>query len=102
LQTKLKEALMKAYFCEGADLTQNTTLTQIVIQSGLSAEAASAVLNDTAAHQEVASQDAELGKIGINGVPFFIINRKLGVSGAQSPQALLEAMEQVLASDSGA
>jgi predicted DsbA family dithiol-disulfide isomerase len=99
LQNQLKEALMKAYFCEGADLTQNATLTQIAIQSGLSAQAASAVLNDPAAHQEVASQDAELRKIGINGVPFFIINRKLGVSGAQSPQALLEAMEQVLSSD---
>ena len=38
--------------------------------------------------------DVEARAAGIGGVPFFIFNRKLGVSGAQDPDVLLEAMEQ--------
>jgi predicted DsbA family dithiol-disulfide isomerase len=97
LQATLKEALMQAYFCKGADLTQDATLRQIAVQSGIPAEAAHAVLNDTAAHQTVAAEDAELRRIGISGVPFFIINRQYGISGAQPAEALVAAMEQALA-----
>jgi predicted DsbA family dithiol-disulfide isomerase len=96
LQAQLKEALMKAYFCEGADLTQDATLLHIAASAGMPHEAANAVLNDQAALQEAAAQDAELRRIGINGVPFFIINRQFGISGAQPPEALLAAMEQAL------
>jgi predicted DsbA family dithiol-disulfide isomerase len=99
LQAKLKEALMQAYFCEGADLTQNATLQDIAMKAGMPAEAANAVLNDAAAAQETAAQDAELRRIGISGVPFFIINRKIGVSGAQAPEALLAAMEQAMSAE---
>lgn len=98
-QASLKEALMKAYFCNGADLTQDATLQHIATSAGMSAEVAYAVLRDPATHEEAAAQDAELRRIGVNGVPFFILNRKLGVSGAQPPAALLAAMEQALAHD---
>jgi predicted DsbA family dithiol-disulfide isomerase len=97
VQAQVKEALMKAYFCEAADLTQDAQLIAIASGAGMSPEAAHAVLQNIAAHQEVAEQDAELRRIGISGVPFFIINRKFGVSGAQPPEALLTALEQALA-----
>jgi predicted DsbA family dithiol-disulfide isomerase len=97
VQAQVKELLMKAYFCEGADLTQDEQLQAIASAAGIPPEAAHAVLQDTASHQEVAAQDAELRRIGISGVPFFIINRKFGVSGAQPPEALLAALEQALA-----
>jgi predicted DsbA family dithiol-disulfide isomerase len=96
LQAALKEALMQAYFCQGADLTQLSTLQQIAVQAGMPVEAAHAVLNDSAAHQAVALEDAELRRIGIHGVPFFIINRQYGVSGAQPPHDLLAAVEQAM------
>ncbi len=96
LQGVLKEALMKAYFCGGADLTQDATLQSIAIEAGMPQKAVHAILQDTTAHQAVAAQDAELRRMGINGVPFFIINRKFGISGAQPPHALLATMEQAL------
>ncbi len=96
LQGSVKEALMKAYFCEAADLTQDATLQRIAASAGMPAEAAHAILGDTASHQDIAAQDAELRRIGISGVPFFIINRSIGISGAQPPEALLAAMEQAL------
>jgi predicted DsbA family dithiol-disulfide isomerase len=97
VQAQVKEALMRAYFCEGSDLTQDASLQNIASAAGMPPEAAHAILQDTASHQEVAAQDAELRRIGISGVPFFIINRKFGISGAQPPEALLAALEQALA-----
>lgn len=97
VQAQVKEALMKAYFCEGADLAQDANLQKIASAAGMPPEAAHAVLQDTASQQEVAEQDAELRRIGISGVPYFILNRQIGVSGAQSPENLLAAMEQALA-----
>ncbi|MFM7332129.1 MAG: DsbA family protein, partial [Brachymonas sp.] len=84
----------RAYFCEGADLTQEAMLMQIATQAGMPAEAAHAVLQDGAAHQAVAAEDEELRRIGISGVPFFIINRKFGISGAQPAEAILQTIEQ--------
>jgi predicted DsbA family dithiol-disulfide isomerase len=94
VQAQVKEDLMKAYFCEGADLTQDAQLVQIASAAGLPPQAAQAALQDTASLEEIAAQEEELRRIGVSGVPFFIINRQYGVSGAQSPEALLAAMEQ--------
>ncbi len=96
LQAKLKEALMKAYFCEGADLTQEAVLLRIAANAGMPLDAANFALHDTAVHQDIAAQDAELRRIGISGVPFFIINRSISVAGAQPSDALLVAFEQAL------
>jgi predicted DsbA family dithiol-disulfide isomerase len=100
VQAVLKEALMIAYFMQGQDLTSDTVLAHIASSAGLASDTAQAVLRDSAAHQAVAEQDAELRGLGISGVPFFIINRKLGISGAQPAEALLAAMEQALSEPS--
>ena len=42
---------------------------------------------------------SKLAGAGIGGVPFFIFNRKIGVSGAQDPETLVDAMEQALAKE---
>ncbi len=99
MQAQVKEELMKAYFCEGADLTLDAQLLSIATRAGMPPEAAHAVLQDAATQQEVAEQDGELRRIGISGVPYFILNRQIGVSGAQTPENLLAAMEQALAPD---
>lgn len=99
VQAQVKEDLMKAYFCEGADLTQDAQLQAIATRAGMPPEAAHAVLQDTATQQEVAEQDTEMRRIGISGVPYFILNRQIGVSGAQTAENLLAAMEQALVPD---
>ncbi len=99
VQAQVKEELMKAYFCEGADLTQDAQLQAIATRAGMPPEAAHAVLQDTATQQEVAEQDTEMRRIGISGVPYFILNRQIGVSGAQTAENLLAAMEQALVPD---
>ncbi len=96
LQGQLKEALMVAYFMQGQDLSSDAVLTHIATSAGLGAAATQAALQDTAAQEAIATQEAQLRNLGISGVPFFIINRQFGVSGAQPPEALLAAMEQAL------
>jgi predicted DsbA family dithiol-disulfide isomerase len=54
-------------------------------------------LSDPAQRQAVSQADAQARQMGISGVPFFIFNQKVAVSGAQDPQALLAAMQQAAA-----
>ena len=95
-QSQVKEALMQAYFCNGADLTDDAELGGIATRCGVPVEAVIQRLQDTSALQRIATQDAKLRELGITGVPFFIFNQKVVVSGAQPAEALLDAMVQSL------
>jgi predicted DsbA family dithiol-disulfide isomerase len=98
-QDQVAEELFKAYFVEGRDLTDAATLADIAARSGLDRDAAAAYLASDADRELVAQADAEARNAGIGGVPFFIFDRKVGVSGAQGEEALLQAMEQARAGE---
>ena len=93
-QDAVAEALFKAYFIEGADLTQRETLADLAARAGLDRDAALRYLESDEDRDEVLQADVEARRAGVNGVPFFIFNRRVGVSGAQEADVLLEAMEQ--------
>jgi predicted DsbA family dithiol-disulfide isomerase len=97
-QDELAEALFRAHFVEGANLTERETLADIAARAGLDREAAAAYLAGDEDRDAIARADVEARNAGIGGVPFFIFNRRIGVSGAQEPETLLAAMEQALAS----
>lgn len=103
-QDALKERLLRAYFSEGARLSDPTTLAGLVRDVGLDAEAALAVLASDQYTDEVRRDEATAAQLGIRGVPFFKIGR-YGVSGAQPvellSQVLLKAREELDASDPG-
>ncbi len=96
IQNQLKEALMQAYFVQAADMTDDAQLLRIAVQSGMPQADSERALGDSAGLQATSELDADIRQQGINGVPFFIINRRIGISGAQPPQALLSAMEQAV------
>ena len=95
-QNELSEELFRAHFMEGANLTDRETLAGIAARAGLDRKAAADYLAGDAGRDEIAQAEVEARSAGIGGVPFFIFNRKVGVSGAQDPEALLEAMEQAI------
>jgi predicted DsbA family dithiol-disulfide isomerase len=99
-QDELAEALFRAHFTEGANLTDRETLAGIAERAGLDRKAAADYLAGDADRDVIARADVEARSAGIGGVPFFIFNRKVGLSGAQDPEMLLDAMEQAL-HDSG-
>ncbi len=97
LQAEVKERLMRAYFSEAEPIGEVETLVRLVAEVGISAADARAALSGNAYIEEVRAEEHEATELGINGVPFFVIDRRYGVSGAQSPDVLLQALEQAWA-----
>ena len=68
----------------------------MALGAGLSSEAVQACLDSEEARQQVQASDVRARQMGVQGVPFFIFNNQVGVSGAHEPETLLQAMEQAL------
>lgn len=95
LQDRLVEALFKAYFIDGVDLTSNENLAAIAAAAGLDRQKVEQCLADPAARIAVRDEERQALGMGVEGVPFVIFDRRLAVSGAQGADALLEAIRQM-------
>jgi predicted DsbA family dithiol-disulfide isomerase len=92
VQGGVKEALLKAFFVDGADLADEQTLLRVAAGAGLERTQAEAALADEELRHAVAEEEEQARAMGVNGVPFFIFNKRLAVEGAQPPEVLLQAM----------
>ena len=92
VQPAVKEALMKAFFVDGLDLTDSQTLVRVATGAGLDRAEAESAIADEQLRRTVAEEEDKARAMGVHGVPFFIFNGKLAVEGAQPPEVLLEAM----------
>jgi predicted DsbA family dithiol-disulfide isomerase len=92
----IKERLLKAYFVECRFIGSTDVLAEIADEAGLNGAAARAFVTDPGQLAAVAQADAQTRSMGISGVPFFIFNQKVAVSGAQDPATLLAAMQQAI------
>ena len=88
----LVERLFAAYFVDGRFVGDRTELARIAAEAGLSADEARAMLDSDAAREQVENESREALDVGVRGVPFYIFNGRIAVSGAQDPKALLEAI----------
>ncbi len=90
----MEEKLFKAYFTEGKNFADHTTLVNLGADIGLNPEEISGMLSTQALADDV-NFDIEQGiRLGLRGVPFFVFNRKIGVSGAQDSEIFLQALEE--------
>ena len=94
LQGRVKEAFMHAYFIDGVDLTRTENLVAIATAAGLDRDKVEQCLADPASRQMVEQEERRARAMGVEGVPFFIFDGKLALSGAQGADALLDAMRQ--------
>jgi predicted DsbA family dithiol-disulfide isomerase len=94
LQDAMEERLFKAYFTEGAALGDSETLLKLATEVGLAADEVRTVLASDAYASEVRADIQRARRLGIQGVPFFAIDEKYGVSGAQPSDLLKEVLEQ--------
>ena len=94
LQDAVKERLMAGYFGEGRAISDRETLVALGASAGLDADETREMLASDRFAAEVRTDEQLARGFNISGVPFFVLDRKLGVSGAQSPEVLLEALEQ--------
>lgn len=97
VQSAVKERLLRAYFTEGAPVADRPTLARLAGEAGLDPAEATRVLDSAAYLAEVRADQAEARALGIQGVPFFVLDRRYGVSGAQPADVLLEALERAWA-----
>lgn len=90
----LVERLFAAYFTEGEAVSDHEVLVRIAGEAGLDADAARAMLASDAHAADVRNDESLASQYGISGVPFFAIDGKYGVSGAQSAEVLGSALRQ--------
>jgi predicted DsbA family dithiol-disulfide isomerase len=95
-EKELSEKLLYAYFTESKHIGDHETLADIAVSSGLDREKALAVLQDQNAFaSEVKLDEALAQQYGVRGVPFFVINQKYAISGAQPLETFTGALQKV-------
>jgi predicted DsbA family dithiol-disulfide isomerase len=94
-QLQVKEAMMKAYFEDGIDLSKKENLITVAVQAGLEKVNIEKLLSSDEGLPEVVLAEKEMQKLGITGVPFFIINNKYGISGAQPAETFIQVFEDI-------
>ncbi|MCG7336742.1 DsbA family oxidoreductase [Sporosarcina sp. ACRSM] len=96
---ELSERLLRAYFIEGQKIGTNDVLLALAEEVGLDRDRVKEVLESDAFTEEVRHDITEAGQIGVRGVPFFVINRKYAISGAQPAETFAEALRKVAAEE---
>jgi predicted DsbA family dithiol-disulfide isomerase len=94
VQPDVKERLMRGYFTESEPVGDHETLVKLAAEAGLDADEARAALQSDAYAEAVREDEMLAQRIGIQGVPFFVLGRRFGVSGAQPAELMLEALER--------
>lgn len=92
--SEMKERLMKAYFSEGVAIGERAELVRLATDAGLDEADVKAMLSSDQFAADVRADEARAREFGISGVPFFAIDERYGVSGAQPADVLLEALRQ--------
>lgn len=88
----LMERLFTAYFCEGRSLVGVAALADLASETGFDHDEVLAYLESEAGTSQVSEAERRAQAIGVTGVPFFIFNRRIAISGAQSTELLLQAI----------
>ncbi len=93
-QAAAKERLMRAYFTEGEAIADPETLIRVLAEVGVDPDEARDVLQTDRFAEDVREDELLAAQLGIQGVPFFVLDRRYGVSGAQPPEAARQALER--------
>ncbi|HET6624839.1 MAG TPA: DsbA family oxidoreductase [Nocardioidaceae bacterium] len=94
VQDQVKERLLRAYFTEGEPVGDRPTLVRLAAETGLEAAEVEKALEEQEYAEAVRADESEAGSLGISGVPFFVVDRKYGVSGAQPAEQLLPMLQR--------
>jgi predicted DsbA family dithiol-disulfide isomerase len=97
LQDELKERLLSAYFVEALPVGDHDVLTSLATEVGLPEQRVREVLGSQEFAADVEADAVEAAALGANGVPFFVIDRRYGVSGAQPAELFEQALKQAWA-----
>jgi len=97
VQDALKERLFVAYFSEGAAIGEPETLVRLAAEVGLDPEKCAEILAGDLYADEVRADEREARELGVTGVPFFVIDGKFAIPGAQDPETIRIVLERAWA-----
>lgn len=93
---EVADRLFRAFFTEGLDVSDPEVLAEILEEVGMGPDEVRDAFEDDELGEAVDRDITRARMLGVNGVPFYLINQKYGISGAQQPEAFESAFEQVL------
>jgi predicted DsbA family dithiol-disulfide isomerase len=94
VQDAVAEALFRAYFTDGRDLSDRATLAEIAAGAGLDHAEVVDLLAGDGGLDVVRAGEEQARRLGVSGVPFFVVNGRVALSGAQPPELFRQAFEQ--------
>lgn len=94
VQRELVGAVNQAYFAQARQVFDPAVLTEVAVGAGLGEAAVNRVLSGDGYAEEVRLDEAQARQLGIGGVPFFVFDQRLGVSGAQPAERFTQALDQ--------
>jgi predicted DsbA family dithiol-disulfide isomerase len=96
---EMTERLLQAYFTEGSHIGDHDTLISLAAELELDRDEVAAMLSGDEGKAEVRSDEQEAAALGVRGVPFFVINRKYAISGAQPAELFADTLNKVWSED---
>ncbi len=96
LQAEMQERLFRAYFAEGRLVSDPDTLAELGEEVGLDGDEVRDAFGDEEYGEAVEQDITRARMLGVSGVPFFLVEQKYGISGAQSAETFASALERVL------
>ena len=93
-QAELAERLHRAYFTEQGSIFDHDALTELAVEAGLDRGEVTRVLASGEYGDAVDTDEAMAQALGATGVPLFVIDRRYGISGAQPPEVIVQALDQ--------
>ena len=94
VQDAVVEALFQAYFTEGRDLSDRATLAGIAAEAGLDRAEVNGLMAGDGGLDVVRAGEEQARRLGVSGVPFFVVNGRVALSGALPPELFRQAFEQ--------
>ncbi|WP_338473236.1 DsbA family oxidoreductase [Niallia sp. XMNu-256] len=99
LMKEMTERILQAYFTESKHIGDHETLTELAVEIGLDQEEVKSMLASDEMADAVRNDQQTARQYGISSVPFFLINKKYALTGAQPTETFVQALQKVIAED---
>ncbi|HEY5917184.1 MAG TPA: DsbA family oxidoreductase [Chryseolinea sp.] len=94
-QAEVSEGFFDSYFSRGVDLSREENLITVGVAAGLERTLIEAWLADESLLNDIERSEGEMSRLGVHAVPFFIINDRYALSGAQAAETFIQALQEI-------
>lgn len=96
LMQEMTGRLLHAYYTESKHIGDHTTLIELAKEAGLNPEAVAEMLASTDMGEEVRSDEKKADELGIRSIPYFLINKKYSITGAQPTEVFVQSLNKII------